>query len=212
MENREKIKKGYIEYLLENDRQPASVYLLAKQLGISDADFYQAFNSLNAVEEAIWKDFFDEARLKTESQETYVQYSVREKLLSFYYIWIEVLKTNRSFVEYRVTRNYPHAYTLPNTSLFRQAFKEYINELLREGRTTTEVVHRPFLIERYADGFWQQALYILNFWVKDVSQNFEQTDALIEKSVNTSFDLVGRTPVDSLFDYFKFVYQNNRRV
>jgi hypothetical protein len=51
-------------------------------------------------------------------------------------------------------------------------------------------------------------LFILNFWVKDPSQQFEQTDVAIEKAVNTSFDLIGKTPLDTIFDFAKFLFQN----
>jgi Tetracyclin repressor-like, C-terminal domain len=49
---------------------------------------------------------------------------------------------------------------------------------------------------------------ILDFWVKDKSKGFENTDAMIEKSVNTAFDLMGSTALDSVLDFAKFMYQN----
>ena len=55
-----------------------------------------------------------------------------------------------------------------------------------------------------------QLLYILDFWVKDLSRGFESTDTAIEKSVNTSFDLMGKSVVDSVLDFAKFAYQNRR--
>ena len=36
----------------------------------------------------------------------------------------------------------------------------------------------------------------------------EKTDTMIEKSVNTVFDLLARSPLDSLIDLGKFLYQN----
>jgi hypothetical protein len=95
---REKIKNAYVEYVLTKGVQPPSPYLLAKLLEISESEFYAEFNSLEAVQADLWLGFFEEARLKTEAQEVYPGYAVREKLLSFYFIWIEVLKRNRSFV------------------------------------------------------------------------------------------------------------------
>jgi translation initiation factor IF-3 len=70
------------------------------------------------------------------------------------------------------------------------------------------VASRPLVMDRYADGFYMQAAFVLNFFVKDQSRGFEQTDAAIEKAVNTSFDLVGPSAVDSILDFAKFLYQN----
>jgi ubiquinone biosynthesis protein COQ9 len=49
---------------------------------------------------------------------------------------------------------------------------------------------------------------VLRFWVKDDSKNFEQTDALIEKTVKLTFELLGESPLDSFIDLAKFLYQN----
>lgn len=211
MENtQETIQSSYVNYVLENGKPPVSVYAFAKQLGMSETDFYQHYNSFEALEQDIWLGLFEAAKRQTESQERYPQYSVREKLLAFYFTWIEELKRSRSFVGYSLRKHPTRRATNGSVELarFRRAFKEYVEELIREGRATEEIVNRPYLIDRYAGGFYTQALFVLNFWINDQSKGFEQTDVAIEKAVNTSFDFVGRTPLDSLVDFAKFVYQN----
>ena len=211
MEIREKIKKAYVEYVSENGKVPPSAYVLAKKLKITETDFYNEYNTLQAVEADIWLQLFQEARLQTVSQDVYERYSVREKLLSFYYTWVELLKANRSFVLYAVeaqrnSREMNPAVLAP----FKKAFVLYAHELINEGRTTGEVDNRPVVTDRYADGFWLQALFVLRFWAKDNSQGFELTDAAIEKAVNTSFDFMGKSALDSLFDLGKFLYQTQK--
>jgi len=211
MDNREKIKKAYIEYILEHGKMPPSAYALTKMLAMEENEFYAQYNSLPAVESDIWLRFFEDARQQTVSQEVYERYSVREKLLSFYYTWIEVLKVNRSFVLYRIgPQNHNRELDKITLAAFRRAFINYAHELVAEGRATGEVVNRPVITERYADGFWLQALFVLRFWAKDNSSGFELTDAAIEKAVNTSFDFIGKSPLDSLFDLGKFLYQTQR--
>jgi hypothetical protein len=205
---RQKIKKTYVEYVLTQGRQPGSPYQITQLLGITESDFYAEFNSIEAIEADLWLGFFEEARQKTEAQEVYEGYSVREKLLSFYFIWIEILKRNRSFVLFAtrgVRQDNPSANA--QLRLFRPAFKAYVGELLREGRSSGEVANRPLVMDRYADGFFVQAAFVLNFFVKDQSKGFEQTDAAIEKAVNTSFDLVGPSAIDSVLDFAKFLIQ-----
>lgn len=212
METKEQLQHSYIIYVLEHGRQPVSVFAFTKQLGMAETEFYAHFNSFENLEQQIWKDIFDKARLRTESQEVFEQYSVREKLLSLYYIWVEELKLQRSFALYAVNKQPLKQFmaTSADLFLFKKAFKEFAEELLREGRATSEVMNRPFLAERYPDALWRQTLFILNFWIKDPSQQFEQTDVAIEKAVNTAFDLIGKTPLDTLFDFAKFIFQNRQ--
>jgi AcrR family transcriptional regulator len=210
MDTKEQLQQSYITYVLEHGRQPVSVFAFAKQLGIAETEFYAHFNSFDNLEQQIWKDLFERARLRTESQEVFEQYSVREKLLSLYYIWVEELKLQRSFVLFSANKQPDKRFMVfsPELLLFKGAFKDVAEELLREGRATGEVINRPFLTERYPDGLWRQTLFILNFWIKDPSQQFEQTDVAIEKAVNMAFDLIGKTPLDTIFDFTKFLFQN----
>ncbi|MVM30035.1 TetR/AcrR family transcriptional regulator [Spirosoma sp. HMF4905] len=224
METLEKIRKAYTEYVLENGKQPTSVFQFAKKLKIAEADFYKDYASFDAIEADVWLTIFNEAKSTVEADETYQTYSVREKLLAFYYTWIELLKAQRSFVVYSYSRlraeSMEHGaqrmgsagwiprYKSQILSPFKDVFFDYARDLLAEGRESKEVEPRPFVTDRYPNALWGQTLYLLDFWVRDVSKNFEKTDSAIEKSVNTAFDLIGRSPLDTLFDFAKFVYQN----
>jgi AcrR family transcriptional regulator len=209
MESEGKIKETYLEYVLEHGHQPASVFAFAKKLGMPEVEFYEHYNSFDAIEKEIWQSLFDRTLARLENNEVYAQYSVREKLLSFYYTWVEELKADRSFVIYSLKRSTHRAAGTPTQLVgFKKSFLAYVRELLAEGQESKEVVYRPLLSERYADGLWVQLMFVLNFWVADDSKNFEKTDAAIEKAVNTSFDLMGRLPVDSVVDFAKFLYQN----
>ena len=79
---------------------------------------------------------------------------------------------------------------------FKDAFLDYARDLLAEGRESKEVEPRPFVTDRYPNALWAQTLFVLDFWVRDISKNFEKTDTAIEKAVNTAFDLIGRSPLD----------------
>lgn len=55
------------------------------------------------------------------------------------------------------------------------------------------------------ESYWIQLLMTLKFWLDDSSAGFEKTDIFIEKSVNTSFDLMDITPFKSAIDFGKFL-------
>lgn len=210
----EKIRQAYTEYVLDNGKEPESVYAFCKKLKIKEEDFYDEYSSFPQIESEIWKALFIEARSAAEREEVYQNYSVREKLLAFLYTWIETLKKNRSYILKSYEGFEKPIYTKRNVQLvdFKASFYDYLNELLMEARETREVEQRPIpqLMQRYPDLFWAKTLFILDFWIKDTSKSFEKTDTMIEKTVNTAFDLLGRSPLDSLFDLGKFIFQNRK--
>jgi Tetracyclin repressor-like, C-terminal domain len=205
----EKIKKAYIEYILEEGHQPASVFAFAKKLKMKENEFYQEFASFTIIESKIWVDFLEETIAKMESEPVFENYSAREKILSFYFTWIEVLKENRSYaLKFFEKDKRQLMKDANNLKDFKEAFKDYMDKIMIEGIENREIEQRPFISERYSSVIYAQALFITDFWIKDGSENFEKTDTLIEKSVNTAFDLMGKSPLDSMFDLAKFVFQN----
>ena len=205
MEKKE-IREAYIKYWLENGKRPVSVYTFVQQLGIPEAGFYGHYASFDAVEKDIWRAIFEETLEKLKADETYRSYGVREKLLAFYFLWVQELRGHRSYILLQRER-----YLVPGTHLdkldsFRTAFYDYIRELIKEGYQTGEVKERKFISDQYVHGFWAQALFVLRYWIKDDSERFEMTDAAIEKAVNLSFQLISSGTLDSILDFGKFVF------
>ena len=203
------ILQGYAEYVLQNEQKPTSVYALCQHLAIEETAFYQYFASIQAVEKALWLTFFTDTYLRLTADEVYNGYqSVREKLLAFYYTWIEELKTYRSYI----------TITFENTDIldfktsyyqdFEKTFSDYAKQLLEEARTNEEFPDRMFIQNIYPPILLLQAKSILNFWIKDESPNFEKTDVFIEKNVNFTCDAFSHSFLDSAFEYLKFVFTN----
>jgi AcrR family transcriptional regulator len=208
MEKKE-IRDAYMKYWLENGKRPVSVYAFAQQLGIPEANFYDNYSSFDAVEKDVWRSFFEETVEKLKVDETYRIYGVREKLLAFYFLWVQELKEHRSYILLQregflaspMDRLHPD-----KLEAFRLAFYDYIRELIKEGYQSGEVKERKYISDQYVHGFWVQALFVLRYWIKDDSERFEMTDAAIEKAVNLSFQLISSNTLDSILDFGKFVF------
>jgi hypothetical protein len=111
--NKEKIQKkniaeivinSYLDYILVKNQKPASVFAFCKDLEISEADFYEHFNTFEAIDRHIWKGYADETIDRLKSDEVFQTYSVREKTLAFFYTLFEILKANRSYVAHSTKR------------------------------------------------------------------------------------------------------------
>lgn len=204
----EKIREAYIDHILEHGKEPASVYKFAKEIDLSEEQFYNHYTSFAHIEQAVWEQLANETIHIIRSEEVWPNYSVREKLLAFYYTLVEVMKKKRSFLMATSSENLRPHWTPPHLKKFREVYKEFSMELINEGVSTNEIVNRPYLTDSYHEGLWGQLLFLLHFWMKDDSIGFEKTDAAIEKSVNLSLDLLGKGVVDSMVDFAKFMFQS----
>ena len=54
---------------------------------------------------------------------------------------------------------------------------------------------------------WLQLLLTMKFWLDDTSASFEKTDIFIEKSVNTTFDVLDIAPLKSVLDFGIFLFK-----
>lgn len=210
MANPEEIKNSYIDFVLTNGEPPKSVYNFAKKLKITEADFYHFYGSFHAIEKAIWEDLTLATILKIREQEVWTSYTSREKMLSFFYSFLELLKTKRSFIIYSLKKN-PTKVTTPDVlSETKPVFLSFSEDVINEGLNSGELVERKFLSKHYKDALWLQFAFIVQFWVDDDSRNFEKSDEAVEKGINVAFDLFQRSPIDNLFEYGKFITRNGK--
>jgi AcrR family transcriptional regulator len=207
----ETIQDAYIEYVLTHGKQPVSVFAFAKSLGLPESSFYEAYTNFSGVEQAIWASFYTQTIAALNAQPPYQGYSVREKLLAFYFTWIETLGAHRSFVLMAAEQNKRTPLVAPKAfDTLKKHFISYADGLVNQGLDAGELVSRPLLADRYSDGLWTQLLFVTQFWVNDTSLGFEQTDAAIEKAVRLGFELMGQNVLDAATDLAKFLWQNRR--
>jgi len=208
MATAQQIRNGYIDYVLMNDEKPKSVYSFVKKLKISESDFYEFYASFESIEKIIWVDLIVETIDTLQQQDVWNEYSSRDKILAFFYSYVEVLKKQRSFVIYTLKQAKDSFSTPAALSGVKPIFEHFAEDILNEGLDTGELADRKFFSKRYKDALWMQFAFILKFWVNDDSAGFEKTDEAIEKGINVTFDLFQRSPIDNLLEYGKFLSRN----
>lgn len=208
MATKQKIENAYIDFVLTEGKKPTSVFAFAKKNKFAEEEFYNHFGSFDAIDASIWTSLFTQTINEIKAQEVWETYSVREKALSFYYSFFELLKSKRSFVSYSMAQFKKGIRTPSQLKESKEVFEEFSKELINEGLEIGEINERKFVSDKYKDALWLQLAFLLNFWLKDYSAAFEKTDEAIEKGINVTFDLFQRSPIDNLLDYGKFLAQN----
>lgn len=208
MATAQQIRSAYIDYVLTNNEKPKSVYSFVKKLKIPESDFYQFHSSFESIEKTIWFDLTFETVNALKEQEVWAQYSSREKMLAFFYSYIERMKSDRSFIIYSL-KNHKDKLAMPVVLAgAKSVFQNFADEIISDGLESGELAERRFLSKRYKDALWIQYAFIVNFWINDDSSEFEKTDEAIEKGINVTFDLFQHSPIDNLLEYGKFLSRN----
>ncbi len=199
--------QGLEDYLSSHGLFPDDEEVLCEEMGVNIKEFFVHFESLEACNSRLWL-FIIQSTLEVLSVDPeYPGYSIREKLLAFYYTMAEFLERYIHFVRKTVgPKNLsPRPAVLRS---FKKEFDEFIVELIDEGRSSGEVANRLLSSKHYTHGFWIQLRFVLSFWSSDRSEEKETADAAIEKAVNVSMDLIAPNALDSILDLGKFIIQN----
>ena len=205
---KENFKNEFVLYLIRNGERPVTVFKFCEELGVDESLFYKYYNSFRSVEKEVWLTFYQEVKKALGQDSEYSSYSAHEKYLSFLYTVVEVYKQNRSYVVLRYAEVDRRSLRPWFMDSLREEFAIWTKEILDEGFASNEIISRPLISSKYHEALWVQLLYITRVWTNDESEDFQITDAAIEKSSALLFELMKSGPVDLLIDFLKFAYQN----
>lgn len=192
----------YMDEVLNTAQVPASVYKFCRENKITEEDFYKHFGSFEALEQAVWVRFFDHSLDLMQKSNEYAEFSAKEKLLTFYFTFFEVLKANRSYVLFALNKSKAPLKNLEQLKQLRLSVKDYARSLDEDSEVKLLKSSTVF-----SEAVWLQLLFLLKFWKDDSSPQFESTDVAIEKSVNTLFDLFNTAPLERVLDLGKFLWK-----
>jgi hypothetical protein len=209
--NEDKLISLYMDEVLEQEVFPKSVYKFCKANKIKEEEFYKLFGSFDAIQQRIWLKFYENTHGLLEKNKEYARYSNREKMLTFFYTFFELLTLNRSYVLFVLNQGGdPRSWEqLKPLRGLRTRIKEFSSELIEEGNSDKNYRLSQRNPKIFSEGAWVQFMFLLNFWKEDQSPQFEKTDVAIEKSVNAIFDLFDSSPLETLLDFGKYLYKES---
>ncbi|GIV22410.1 MAG: TetR family transcriptional regulator C-terminal domain-containing protein [Bacteroidia bacterium] len=191
-----RIVELYKQLTVEGKIRKMSVYSFCKLLDISEADFYKHFASLDAIGRKIWTSYADEVISALKESETYASYSAREKILAYFFTFFENVLKDRSFI----------AKTYTNFSLLRgyqRKFRAHMAEVVQEGVIADEIQSRH-LENLYLDVLWGLHWGLIQFWLNDESEGFQDTEKAIETYLRIPLELMGQNVLDSAYEALRF--------
>ncbi|MCG8183817.1 TetR family transcriptional regulator C-terminal domain-containing protein [Tenacibaculum piscium] len=202
----DKIIELYMNSVLISGK-PNSIYAFALQNNFEETDFYKHFSSFKSLEKSIFRIFAKETIHLLHKTEAYQGYESKDKLLSFYFTFFELLTANRSYVLWQFQDMKSDFSKLAVLKELRSEFLKYISEIEIEKIDFKNDKINKIQDKTITEAYWMQLLMILKFWIDDESSNFEKTDVFIEKSIKAAFEIQQITPVKSVIDLAKFLWK-----
>jgi hypothetical protein len=196
-----------MDLVSENKMKPNDVEDFCEQVNLDEDNFYEHFKSLKKVEKTIFNELFKNSLEVLNESEEFISFDGKNKLLSLYFTFFENLNLNREYVEVVLKGCKNQLKSYKTLSSLKNSFIAFVDSL-----SLSESILPIDGLEKIQAGFinhsaWAQLLMTIKFWLDDTSESFEKTDIFIEKSINTSFELIENKFLKNAFDFGKFVYK-----
>jgi AcrR family transcriptional regulator len=205
---RAKILVAFAAHWSEEGRPPRSVARFCRELGITEVIFYKHFPSLHAVEKAFWRHWITEVISAVEGGEDWEEFTARERYLSFLFALTQSAIARRSLLLERFHDISPISHPAALEGM-RSEFLEFAGRLIDRGTESGEIAERRGLTTLYPGILYVHLRWVIDQWLKDESEEFERTDAFIEKTVTLAFDLFRSQALDSAADLIRFLLPGN---
>jgi len=197
----------YMEYITEHGKKPDSVANFAKLYNFDASIFNAYYDSFKELEQVIFRTLFDASVETVVMSDEYSVFNKKDKLLSIYYTFFENLSLNRDYVVFILNDYGLSLKTLSVLSQLKGSYVTYVEELDLQDLGLNFDLIEPIQKRSIRESSWVQFLFTLKFWLEDSSPDFEKTDVFIEKSINTSIDLIDTKALNNIIDLGKFLYK-----
>ncbi|MFB6249911.1 MAG: TetR/AcrR family transcriptional regulator [Salinibacter sp.] len=162
---------------------PPSVEAVCAEAGVDEATFYAHFDAPEGLYPAVYDLAVDQYRLLSAATEGYEDFTVEERLASFYYILLDALAEHRAFVQE----------TFDSRVRYDSAFRDEVRAALRT-ILTDDRIPQP---NRLVTGFWpvhavltEVTFALIRHWISDESADQAATTALVDRLVAFVAELV----------------------
>lgn len=203
-----KYLKGYIDFELMNGRAPHSELELCKSKRWKEETFFEKYKSLQHLRKAILQEVLRSTTDLLSEDDNYPAFNSREKMLALFYTLFEEMKGLRSYLLTRYSTMKDNFYNKEDWADFKTDFRARTNAIIEEGLSTEEIQSRPVITNQYHKGFDTAFAYVFKMWISDTTDEFQTTDAAIEKSVNLGYELMSKGALDAILDFGKFAFKN----
>lgn len=200
----EKIKSEFLELVKQKPPGIITVPEIAEKSGISESEFYTFFSSKTELIGSFFQDLLSSVQEDLKHSEAYNSYSASEKILAFAFLLFE------KSIERRYLISESWAISGLQDS-FRKKISLFLKDSVQEGLQSGEFIKRPFIENYYDDSLAWIFIRLMDFWVKDTSSEFSETEKAIDISLRLPLNLMRRNILDDGLDLGKLLLKTLKK-
>ena len=179
MKDKKDIKIQILETALDlysENQMQFSLSNVAKRLKVTRGKVYSQFSTKNSVLIYFYQSCFENYLKQTNEISEYSQFTIEEKLGHLVYTHIELFQKEKEFVESTFNEV---IYNSKGKNIFQKSLEVQIANILKESEGDASI-----LPGKYLSNFMVKELFhIFKFWIKDDSEQSEQTIELTDKII-----------------------------
>jgi Tetracyclin repressor-like, C-terminal domain len=196
----------YMDEVVRLQAKPTDIASFTTAHNFEEDAFYEHFESFVALDREIFKILFDTSVATLIESPDFISFEKKDKLLSLFYTFFENLTLNRDFVITTIGTYNNQLKALSVFSDMKTSFSQFMGMLNFETISLQIEAVENLQKTSITEGAWVQLLLTIKFWMSDTSTDFQKTDIFIEKSINTSVELLNTQSFHNILDLGKFLY------
>ncbi len=208
-ENRKKIIRSAVETITKKGIKGVSMREIARKAGLGDAAIYNYFPTREAIVYAYYEDQLAQSVERLRAISGFNEFSLQEQLQAFFETQLEVFLPDREFVDVTfwavtVSLNHDDPYLKP----IRSRFLCIIADLFEAAVEVDEIPDQVFPEHTY-NLFWDYNVGLVFYWLKDRSNQFQNTTILLDKSLDLAVSIFKAGIVNKVLDIATFLFKNH---
>ncbi|GEQ86974.1 hypothetical protein ULMS_24820 [Patiriisocius marinistellae] len=196
----------YMDDVTNLGEKPDDVELFAASHKFEAAQFYKHFEDFKDLDRSIFKILIDTSIATLAESGDFISFNKKDKLLSLFFTFFENLNLNRDFCVITIKSYGISLSTLSLFSELKESFIQFMDSLKLETLSINLEALESIQKKSINEAAWVQLLLTIKFWMTDESEQCQKTDIFIEKSINTSLELLNTQSLNNIIDLGKFLY------
>jgi len=209
LEKRNRIIRSAVETISKKGLKGAAMSEIARKAGVGYAAVYSYFPAREAIVCAWYKEQLDLSVERLKTVAGFDEFSLQEQLQAFFETQLEGFLPDREFVNatlWTVTFSLPR--DDPHLQAIRSGFDGIIADLLEAAVQVDEIPDQVFLGQIYSF-FWLYNAGIVFYWLKDGSDQFQNTTVLLDKSLDLAVSFLRAGILNKVLDILTFLLKTH---
>ena len=208
-ENRKKIIRAAVDAITQKGMKGATMKMIARKAGLGDATIYNYFPTKEAIVYAYYEEQLDESVERLRAIPDFNEYSLQEQLQAFFETQLELFLPDREFVDISfrdITFSLTHDYR--NLKSVRKRFFNILADMFEAAVEVGEIPD-PVFLELTYHFFWDYYVGLIFYWLRDRSDQFQDTTILLDKSLDLGITFIKAGVVNKVLDVASFLFRHH---